>query len=302
MSSVTLSAPRTRRRFNLAANLALIPAALAVLIVYVGCMLWTMRLSFTSSKLLPVLDWVGLSQYVRLFGNPRFLVALENIAIFGLFSVVGCLILGYLLAIFIDQKIRAEAVFRTIYLYPYAMSFIVTGLIWQWFFNPTLGLQKLGRDLGFEHFTFNWLIDQEMVIYTIVIASIWQGAGLVMCIMLAGLRGIDQSLWNAARVDGVPAWRFYLSIVTPLLGPMIVTSVVLLAINVVKLYDLVIAMTDGGPGIASDVPAIFVLDHLFERNNVGLATAAATMMFVTVAAIIGPWIYAHYVHGKGGRQ
>jgi glucose/mannose transport system permease protein len=297
MSVGTMSVPRSRRRWSMAATIALIPAGLIVLIVYVGCMLWTIRLSFTSSKLLPVLDWVGLSQYERLFANERFLVSIKNILVFGVFSIGGCLIFGFLLAVFIDQRVRGEAVFRTVFLYPYSMSFVVTGLAWQWFFNPMLGLQKLGRDLGFETFTFNWLISQEMVIYTIVIASIWQGSGLVMCLILAGLRGVDDSLWKAARIDGVPAWRYYLSIVMPLLGPMIITAVVLLSISVIKLYDLVVAMTHGGPGIASDVPAKFVMDHLFERNNVGLATAAATMMLITVAAVIAPSVYVRYVRG-----
>jgi glucose/mannose transport system permease protein len=301
MPITTTSILGHRGRRNTAAALALIPAGLIVLIVYVGCMLWTIRLSFTSSRLLPHLDWVGLSQYERLFANERFLVSIKNILTFGAFSITGCLVLGFLLAVFIDQRVRGEAVFRTIFLYPYSMSFVVTGLAWQWFFNPMLGLQKLGRDLGLTDFTFNWLISQEMVIYTIVIASIWQGSGLVMCLMLAGLRGVDESLWKAARIDGVPVWRYYLSIVVPLIGPMIVTAVVLLSISVIKLYDLVVAMTRGGPGIASDVPAKFVMDHLFERNNVGLATAAATMMLVTVCAVLAPWVYARYVRAKGGR-
>jgi glucose/mannose transport system permease protein len=304
MESVLLSVPRpalARRRRNVAATIAVIPAALIVLIVYVGCMLWTLRLSFSSSRLLPVMDWIGFTQYERLFANERFLGAVTNTLTFGVFMITGCLVLGFLLAVFIDQRVRGEAVFRTIFLYPYAMSFVVTGLAWQWFFNPMLGLQKLGRDIGFENFTFDWLINQEMVIYTLVIASIWQGSGLVMCLMLAGLRGVDESLWKAARVDGVPAWRYYLSIVLPLLGPMIMTAVVLLSISVIKLYDLVVAMTRGGPGIASDVPAKFVMDHLFERNNVGLATAAATMMLITVAAVIAPSIYIRYVSGTRGR-
>ena len=175
----------------------------------------------------------------------------------------------------IDQQIRAESVFRTIFLYPYAMSFIVTGLVWQWFLNPALGLQKLVRDLGFPGFTFDWIVNQRMVVYTLVIAGLWQASGLVMAILLAGLRGVDEDLWKAARVDGIPTWRVYLSIVLPLLGPMVVTATVLLAIAVVKVYDLVVAMTRGGPGIASEVPAKFVMDYLFERNNIGLATAAA---------------------------
>jgi glucose/mannose transport system permease protein len=268
----------------------------------VGCLLWTIRLSFTSSKLLPVLDWVGLQQYFRLFANERFLLSVENIAVFGLLFIAGCLILGFLLAIFIDQNVRGEAVFRTVFLYPYAMSFVVTGLAWQWFLNPTLGLQQIVRDLGFSTFRFDWLVNPQMVIYTLVIAGLWHGAGLVMCIMLAGLRGIDADLWKAARIDGIPVWRTYLSVVLPLLGPMIITAVVLLATGVVKLYDLVVAMTLGGPGIASEVPAKFVMDHFFERNNIGLATAAATAMLIAVASVLAPWVYARYIRPQHVRH
>lgn len=293
---------RMRRRRNLAATLALVPTALIVLVVFVGCLLWTIRLSFTSSKLLPVLDWVGLQQYFRLFANERFLLSVENIAVFGLLFIAGCLILGFLLAIFIDQNVRGEAVFRTVFLYPYAMSFVVTGLAWQWFLNPTLGLQQIVRDLGFSTFRFDWLVNPQMVIYTLVIAGLWHGAGLVMCIMLAGLRGIDADLWKAARIDGIPVWRTYLSVVLPLLGPMIITAVVLLATGVVKLYDLVVAMTLGGPGIASEVPAKFVMDHFFERNNIGLATAAATAMLIAVASVLAPWVYARYIRPQHVRH
>jgi len=295
------ASPRGRRRRHLAAALALLPTAIIVLVVYLGCMFWTVRLSLSSSQLLPKLDWVGLRQYDRLFANDRFLVSIHNIVIFGVLFIAGALILGYLLAVFIDQKVRAEGVFRTVFLYPYAMSFIVTGLIWQWFLNPTLGLQKLVRDIGFESFTFDWLVNQDMVIYTLVIAGLWQASGLVMAILLAGLRGIDADLWKAARIDGIPTWRVYVSIVLPLLGPMIVTASVLLAAAVAKLYDLVVAMTRGGPGISSEVPAKFVMDHLFERNNIGLATAAATVMLVTVVALLGPWIYVRYGR-SGGRR
>ena len=270
-----------------------------MLVVYIGCMLWTVRLSFTTSTLLPKLDWVGLAQYSRLFTNDRFLISAENIAIFGVLFVSGCLILGFLLAVFIDQNVRAEGVFRTVFLYPFAMSFVVTGVAWQWFLNPQLGLQKLVRDLGFPNFTFDWLVNQDMAIYTIVIAGLWHGSGLTMAILLAGLRGVDEDLWKAAKVDGIPTWRVYTSIVLPLLRPMIVTATVLLATGVVKLYDLVVAMTLGGPGIATEVPAKFVMDHLFERNNIALGTAAATIMLITVVVVLAPWVYARYIRPQG---
>jgi glucose/mannose transport system permease protein len=304
MATIPLAVPRARPRRRVrypAAYLALLPAAVIVVVAYLGCMLWTARLSFTSSKLLPKLDWVGLAQYQRLFENERFVVSVENIAIFGVLYLVGALIFGFLLAVFIDQRVRGEAVFRTIFLYPYSMSFIVTGLAWQWFLNPGLGLQKLVRDLGFAGFTFDWIVNQQMVVYTLVIAGLWHASGLVMAILLAGLRGVDADLWKAARVDGIPTWRVYLSIVLPLLGPMVVTVVVLLSVQVARLYDLVVAMTRGGPGVSSEVPAKFVMDHLFERNNIGLATAAATMMLVAVVCILTPWFYARYARPQGRR-
>lgn len=283
--------PRWR---GLPATLALAPMAVVVLVVYVGCMLWTARLSTTSSKLLPKFDYVGFDQYARLFENDRFLVSLQNIVVFGVLFVLGSLALGFLLAVFIDQRVKAEGALRTIYLYPHALSFIVTGLAWQWFLNPQLGLQKVVRDWGFESFEFAWLADRDTAIYALVIAGIWHSSGLVMVILLAGLRGVDAELWKAARVDGIPAWRYYTRIVLPLLGPMIVTATVLLAVAVVKLYDLVVAMTKGGPGISTEVPAKFVMDHLFERSNVGLATAAAVVMLVMVAAVLAPWMYVRY--------
>jgi glucose/mannose transport system permease protein len=299
--SVPSSGAKVRRsvRTRLPAAFALLPTALVVLVVYIGCMLWTVRLSFTSSTLLPKLDWVGFAQYSRLFVNDRFVTSAENIVIFGALFISGCLILGFLLAVFIDQNVRGESVFRTMFLYPYAMSFVVTGVAWQWFLNPGLGLQKLVRDMGFTSFTFDWLVNQNMAIYTIVIAGLWHGSGLTMAILLAGLRGVDEDLWKAARVDGIPTWRVYTSVVLPLLRPMIVTATVLLTAGVVKLYDLVVAMTLGGPGIATEVPAKFVMDHLFERNNIALGTAAATIMLITVVAVLAPWVYARYIRPQG---
>lgn len=304
MTSASLPADRparTRRKMPLAAALALVPATIIVLVVYVGCMVWTVRLSFTSSRLLPNLDFVGFSQYERLLSNSRFLTSVENIVLFGFLFIAVCLVLGFLMAVFIDQRVRGEAVFRTVFLYPYSMSFVVTGLVWQWILNPTLGLEETLRKFGITGISIDWVVNRDTVIYALVLAAVWHGAGLVMAILLAGLRGVDADLWKAAKIDGIPPWRYYVSIVLPLLGPMVVTAVVLLAISVARLYDLVVAMTNGGPGIASDVPAKFVMDHLFERANIGIATAAATMMLITVAIIISPWVYARYIRPQAPR-
>jgi glucose/mannose transport system permease protein len=277
-----------------AAVIALLPVWVIVLVAYVGTMIWTVEISFTASKLLPVNSFVGLRQYELLFGSTRWLVSLANLLIFGTLFILGCLVIGFLLAVALDQKVRFENTFRTIFLYPYAMSFIVTGLIWQWLMNPGLGIQRTMRDLGWESFTFDWAVNQTLAVYALVIAAVWQASGLVMALMLAGLRGIDAELWKAARVDGIPTWRVYLSIVVPLLRPMIVTAVVLLAISVIKVYDLVVALTNGGPGTASEMPAKFVMDNLFTRQNIGLAAAASTVMLVTVISLLAPWLYVQY--------
>jgi len=290
--------PAARRRRAVAAQLALLPMAITVIGVYLGTVLWSVRISFSSSKIFPTDDFVGLSQYLRLFNTERWIVSLHNIAVFGTLFIAACLVLGFLLAVFLDQRVRGENVLRTIFLYPYAMSFVATGLIWQWMLNPALGIQSTVRSLGFPGFEFDWIVSQDKVIYTLVIAAVWQASGLVMAVLLAGLRGIDDALWNAARIDGVPRWRYYLSVVLPQLGPAFGTAFVLLAVGVVKVYDVVIAMTQGGPGNASEVPAKFIMDNLFNRANVGLASAASTVMLLTVLALLLPWWYGRAVQSR----
>lgn len=276
------------------------PAALVVLVVYVGCVLWSVYISMTNSRILPNTNFIGLRQYQALFDNTRWDVSVVNLAVFGVLFIVITIALGFLLAILIDQRVRGENLLRSIYLYSFSMSFIVTGLVWHWLLDPTLGIQHLGRQMGFENFKFDWIVDQDRVIYTLVAAGVWHGSGLVMAIALAGLRGIDEDIWKASRIDGIPAWRTYLSIVIPMLKGSVATCFVLLSISVVRLYDLVVALTGGGPGLASEVPAKFVMDHLFERQNIGMATAASTMMLVTVLAVIAPWLYVQHRRGRRG--
>ncbi|MCB1487384.1 MAG: sugar ABC transporter permease [Bauldia sp.] len=274
------------------ASIALSPTWLIALLVYLGTVIWTFRISLTSSKLVPVYDFVGFDQYRHLMVNPRWLLALENMLVFGVAFIAGCLIVGFLLAAAIDRKIRGEAVFRTVFLYPYALSFIVTGLVWQWSLNPTYGIQATVRGWGWETFTFDWLVRSDRAIYVLAIAGIWQATGLVMALMLAGLRSVDPALWAAARVDGIPLWRTYVHIIIPELRPVVLTATVLLGFLVVKVYDLVVAMTRGGPGNATDVPAKFVVDYLFTRANIGMATAASVVMLVAVIPFLVLWYYA----------
>ncbi len=280
-----------RRRFPLVAWVAMLPMVATVAFAYLGTMLWTARVSLSNSRTFPSGDFTGVMQYVRLFHNDRWLLSLQNIVIYGACFIVACMVIGLLLAIFIDQRVVAEGALRTVFLYPYAMSFVATGLVWQWILNPALGIQQVLHKLGFTHARFDWIVDQDWVIYTLVIATVWQASGLVMALLLAGLRGIDDEIWKAARIDGIPRWRVYASIVVPMLGPSLSTAFVLLFVMVVKLYDAVVAMTQGGPGTASEVPAKFIMDYLFGRANIGLASAASIVLLATVLAILAPFFY-----------
>jgi glucose/mannose transport system permease protein len=297
MATESAKRPNTLFR-NLNAKIASIPMILTALVVFVGGTIWTVIYSFTNSRLLPRLQFVGLDQYERLWTTPRWLSSIENLMIYGTLSLIFSLTIGFLLAALLDQKIRFEDTFRTIILYPFALSFIVTGLVWQWLLNPDFGVQHMVRSLGWETFTFNPLYDQDIVIYGILIAGLWQGTGLVMCLMLAGLRGIDEDIWKAARVDGIPMWKTYLFIVIPMMRPVFVTTLVIIASGIVRLYDLVVAQTSGGPGHASEVPAKYVYDYMFSAQNLGQGFAASTMMLLTVMIVVVPWAYLEF----GGRN
>ena len=283
---------------NLSAKVAAIPMILTALVVFVGFSVWTIVYSFTNSRLLPKTEWIGLAQYERLWATRRWIISIENLAIYGSLMLVLSLVLGFLLAALIDQKIRFEDGFRTIFLYPYALSFIVTGLVWQWLLNAEFGIQAAIRNLGFEGFTFDPLYDANIVLYGVLIAGLWHGSGLVMCLMLAGLRGIDEDIWKATRIDGIPAWKTYLRVVIPMMRPVFVTTLVLITSGIIKLYDLVIAQTGGGPGLASEVPAKFVFDAMFVSQNLAQGFAASTMMLVAVIVVIIPWAYLEFGGNK----
>ncbi len=294
-----MSSARPSRLFrNKSAKIAAIPMIVTALFVFVGGTIWTVVYSFTKSGLLPRLKWVGLDQYERLWATRKWLVSIENLAIYGFCMLVFVFVIGFILAALIDQKIRFENTIRTVILYPYALSFVVTGLVWQWILNPEFGVQKIVRGWGWENFNFDPLYNADIAIYGVLIAGLWQGSGLVMVLMLAGLRGIDQDVWKAARVDGIPAWKTYLLIVIPMMRPVFITTLVLVVTGIVKIYDLIVAQTGGGPGISTEVPAKYVYDSMFRANNLGQGFAASTMMLLTVALVVIPWAILEFGGSK----
>jgi glucose/mannose transport system permease protein len=282
-----------RKSCDLWVSRAVLSPTIAVAAVFLyGFAAWTGWISLTTSTLLPHYDIAGLLQYQRLWTNPRWLTAYRNLFVFGALYVSLCVAIGLLLAIMLDRRIACEGVLRTIYLYPMAVSFVVTGTAWRWILNPSLGLQQTMRDLGWSSFAFDWLGDPDRALYTLVIAGVWQSAGFAMALFLAALRGIDAEIVKAARIDGAPVWKIYAVILVPMLRPAFFTVVVLLSVAVLRNFDLVVVLTGGGPGYASDLPSRFMYEMAFRRDQLGLGAASAIMMLFTFIAIIVPYLYS----------
>ena len=273
-------------------RLVVAPSFLLSLLFIYGLMAWNGYLSLSASRILPNYDFVGLAQYETLFDSERFRVAMSNLAVFGVLFIGGAMAVGVVLAVLLDQKVRGEGLLRTIYLYPMAISFIVTGTAWKWMLNPGLGLEHLMHQWGFENFSFGWLVDPDLAIYCVVIAGVWQSAGFVMALFLAALRGIDDSIIKAAQVDGASLPRIYWSIILPSLRPVFFSTLLVVSHLAIKSFDLVMALTAGGPGFATDLPATFMYAHAFTRGQIGLGAASATVMLATVAAIVVPYLYS----------
>lgn len=254
--------------------------------VYCIAILFTIYWSFTDSGMFPGWNWVGLKQYNLLWSNDSWKIAVSNIWFFGIASILINMLVGFLLAVFMDQNIRQESVFRTIFLYPFAMSLYVTGLAWQWILDPNLGIQVTIQNLGWKDFHFAPLSDPGQAIIGLILAGCWQGVGVTMAILLAGIRGVDSEIWKAARIDGIPAWRTYLFIVLPMMRGAIATALVLQFTGVIRTFDIVVSMTGGGPGISTVMPAMYVIQAIQQRLNVGQGSAAATMMLAPVAVLV----------------
>ena len=291
---------------NLNSKLASLPMILIVLVVFIGGTVWTVASSFTNIKTLPIFTpmefydaFVGMAQYTRLWRTTRWVTSLTNLAIYGVLYTFFVFLIGFGLAVLMDQKIRLEGVFRTIYLYPFALSFIVTGHVWAWIMNPAFGLEATVRGMGWESFSFDWLTNREMSIYAVVIAALWQGSGLVMALMLAGLRGIDDEIWRASRIDGIPKWRTYIQIVLPMMRPVLITTFVIVASGAVRVYDLVVALTQGGPGLSSQVPTIYIYETMFV-GALAQGTAASSVLLLATAVILIPWIMVEFGKKRQG--
>ena len=298
MTTLTAVTPRTtaaergqwRERLSLWLPQLVLAPSLAATFVYVFVFTgWTIYISVSNSSLLPTYDYVGFEHYASLWQSRRWNIAYTNLFIFSVLYVAGAMAIGLLLAILIDQRVRGEAVWRTIYLYPLAVSFVVTGTVWSWLFSPTSGIEFFVRGLGWTDFSFRWTTNRELAIYAIVVTGIWQASGFAMALFLAGLRSVDQDLIKAAQIDGAGMARIYRRVVIPAIGPIFAAVLVVLLQFAIKTFDLAIALTNGGPGIATTFPAIYVYDLMFQRGQIAEGAAAAIMILLALAAVLVPY-------------
>ena len=282
---------------RVAPQVALMPAVAVTLTAFAGAVLWTIYISFTNSKRFPDYAMTGMKQYFRLFNDELWIRSLQNMLILGVGSLAS-IVLGFILAALIDREVRGEGIFRTVFLYPLAVSLIVIGIVWRWLFNPSVGVESFFHSIGWNWVHFNWLASPQTVMYGIILASVWQSTGFFMALMLAGLKGINPEIWRAAKLDGVSFWRLYFEIIIPMLKLTFVTCVILLSIGVVKAYDIVVAMTNGGPGGSSFVPAYFAINAYWLKENLGYASAAAAMMLLFTVVLFLPFLLSAVVRRR----
>jgi glucose/mannose transport system permease protein len=299
-ATVTSGSLRLRARLqDWLPRLVLAPSFILIIVFVYGFNLWTFFLSFTNSRAFTSTNLVGLANYQKLWTwtfetDPpsNWYTAIVNMGLFGGLYVGFCLFLGLMLAILLDQKIRGEGILRPIYLYPLALSFIVTGTAWKLFLDPRIGLEKAVHDWGWTSFHFDWVVNPSMMIYCVAIAGIWQTSGFVMAMFLAGLRGVDSEILKAAQIDGASTYQTYRRIIIPIIRPVFFSALIILTHMAIKSYDLVLSVTGKNPGGAAELPSTFMYTYTFSRNQMAVGSTSAVIMLATIAAIMVPYVYS----------
>jgi glucose/mannose transport system permease protein len=304
------SIPVPRRVFRIRSEkvwsmVTLIPSVVLLGVFVYYFIFWTGYVSFTKwNSFIQNMNLNGFRNYVSIFESFRFQSDLRNMVFFTILFMAGCLILGMFLAVLIDQHIRAESVFRSVFLYPMAISAAATGVVWSWLLNPTTGLNLILQSLGIHHLP-QWYLSTRILpnfhiaqiqggfpiaMFAVLIASIWQWSGFAMALYLAGLRAIPEEIKEAARLDGASAFRMFWSIVLPQLRPITTTAVVMLMASSLKVFDLLYAMTGPGANFVTDLPALNMFDTTFKANQFAQGAAIAIVLLILVLVAIVPYL------------
>jgi glucose/mannose transport system permease protein len=274
----------------------LLPSIVAIAIFVYGFIGWSIRVSFSAWKgLVPDYTFVGFKQYLLLFNNdPRFVIDVRNTLMFTVLFIIGCLVLGLSLAILLDQKLKGEALFRSIYLFPMSISFIASGVVWGWLMNPAIGNRITGINLIFKSLGLNSLISlwhstpMPWGMAFTVLPAVWQLSGFTMALYLGGIRSISDDLREAARVDGASEFDIYRYIIFPMLQPVTLSAVIILGHMSLKIFDLIVAL--GNKDIRLDVPGIYMWTTTFDGTNYAQGAAIGILMLVSVAVLVIPYL------------
>ncbi|GAB4181605.1 MAG: sugar ABC transporter permease [Roseiflexaceae bacterium] len=316
---------RKARRFDrdrLIALLMIAPSVVAIAVFVYGFIGWTGIVSLTRWEGLsqPSYEFIGLTNYAEVFNTGRFQTNVRNMIVFTAFFLVACLVIGLMLAVFLDSRIKGESFFRSVFIFPMALSFIVTGVVWQWLFAPgnytgtppdPTGINLLLQKAGLANLMTGWTTDASVVPGTrieglrtrlglpmamipVVIAAVWQMSGFTMAMYLAGLRGISDEIKEAARVDGASEWQIFREIILPLLQPVTLSAVIILGHISLKIFDLIVTMTGGAPGNNTEVPGLYMYEITFKANKFAEGAAVAMVMLLFVATLIVPYLRYNY--------
>ncbi|MCU0489543.1 MAG: sugar ABC transporter permease [Anaerolineales bacterium] len=284
------------RRDQISGFLLVLPSLAAVAIFVYGFILWSVRVSMSQWKgLTPDYTFVGLKNYLNLFNDPRFMIDIRNTVVFTLVFVLGSLLIGLALAILLDQHLPGEAFFRSLFLFPMAISFIVTGVVWRWLMNPALeagrvsGINLVFQNLGLDFLMNKWHLTPTWGMAAIALAAIWQMSGYTMALYLGGLRSVSDELREAARVDGASELKIYTSIILPLLWPVTLSAVIILGHISLKVFDLIVAVA--GKQLPLDVPAIYMWQTTFDGLFYGRGASIGILLLISVAVLIIPYLY-----------
>ena len=271
-------------------QLAISPALAVSVLFFYGLTAWVGAVSLTDSQGLLNWQWVGWRQYERLWADDNWWRALGNLLRY-LPIVVGVpMVLGCLLAVLLDQKVRLEGGIRTVILYPLALSWIVSGTIWRWLLSPDTGIEAWLHGVGLPDATFDWIVQPKRAVFALALVAVWHGTGFVMAMFIAGLRSVDESVFKAAMIDGASLPRIYWSIVLPTLRPTVFSAALILLPAALRTFDLVVVLTQGGPGQSSVLPAYYMFDRFFRRDQMGLGAASGSILLMMCAAIAVPYI------------
>jgi glucose/mannose transport system permease protein len=278
-----------------------LPSIVLVLIFVYLFIGWSLRVSLSQwDSAAPDFTFVGLKNYISIFSNTRFQYDLWNTLYFTILFLAITILAGLALALILERNIIGRGIFRNVFMFPLAISFVVTGVVWRWIFSPTVGVNSLLSAIGMKSLAWGWFTDPSRflgfrpALIPVVIAASWQFSGYTMAVFIAGLNGIPREMIEASQIDGASGYQTFQYVKLPMLRPIILSAVIFLGHISLKIFDLVYTMTGAGPGFATDMPGIYMFDTTFRGSHYGEGSAVSIVMFLMIAVLIVPYLISTF--------